>query len=256
MGYAAQRNLPFGAGVILRLLEVVKEEINSQSVALAREYTKLGAAIVLALCASLRGPEVFLLDLAGLREHIGLGKDGILPHKPLRAGVGLTAAPHVVVTLIGQFKGELGTRKHQIALASVTMSGIEVRWWLEQLVEVRQQEGWRTGPAFGDRAGRAALLSEYDGMMLPLLLRIQATDPNLIAPSDDVEKNYSFFRSFRRTATGRARAAGLDESVQTAMNRWRIIEQAKGRRPRFNMVEHYTHARDLMPVTWRYSYVQ
>ena len=256
MGYAAQRNLPFGAGVILRLLELVKEEINSQSVAMAREYTKLGAAIALALCASLRGPEVFLLDLAGLREHIGLGRDGILPPDPMRAGVGLTAAPHVVVTLLGQFKGELGTRKHQIALASVTMSGIELRWWMEQLVEVRRQEGWRTGPAFGDRAGRAALLSEYDGMMLPLLLRIQATDPNLIAPSDDVERNYSFFRSFRRTATGRARAAGLDESVQTAMNRWRIIEQAKGRRPRFNMVEHYTHARDLMPVTWRYSYVQ
>ena len=56
--------------------------------------------------------------------------------------------------------------------------------------------------------------------------------------------------------TEERRAAGLDESVQTAMNRWRIIEQAKGRRPRFNMVEHYTHARDLMPVTWRYSYVQ
>ena len=87
MGYAAQRNLPFGAGVILRLLEIVKEEINSQSAALAREYTKLGAAI-LALCASLRGPEVFLLDLAGLREHIGLGKEGILPVNPLRAGVG------------------------------------------------------------------------------------------------------------------------------------------------------------------------
>ena len=56
--------------------------------------------------------------------------------------------------------------------------------------------------------------------------------------------------------TEEGRAAGLDESVQTAMNRWRTIEQVKGRRPRFNMVEHYTHARDLMPVTWRYSYVQ
>jgi hypothetical protein len=42
---------------------------------------------------------------------------------------------------------------------------------------------------------------------------------------------------------------GLDDSVQNAMNRWRIIEEARGRRPRFNMVEHYTHARDLMPVT-------
>ena len=30
----------------------------------------------------------------------------------------------------------------------------------------------------------------------------------------------------------------------------------KGQMPGFNMVEHYTHARGLMPVTWRYSYVQ
>jgi hypothetical protein len=57
-------------------------------------------------------------------------------------------------------------------------------------------------------------------------------------------------------AEGRARAAGLDGSVQDAMNRWRKIEQAKGRRPRFNMVDHYSHAQDLMPVTWRYSFVQ
>ena len=256
MGYAAQRNLPFGSGVIARLLELVKEEMNSQSATLAREYTKLGATIALALCASLRGPEVFLLDLASLREHLSLGRNGVIPANPLKAGVNLVSAPHVVVTLIGEFKGEQGTHRPKIALASTTMSGVELRWWLEQLVEARQQEGCRKGPAFGDRHGRVAWLSEYDGMLLPLLERIQETDPNLIAPSDEVEKNYSFFRSFRRTATGRARAMGLDDSVQNAMNRWRIIEEARGRRPRFNMVEHYTHARDLMRVTWRFSYVQ
>jgi hypothetical protein len=47
-----------------------------------------------------------------------------------------------------------------------------------------------------------------------------------------------------------AGTASLDEVVQIVMNRWRRIDQG------FNMVEHYTHARDLMPVTWRYSYVQ
>jgi hypothetical protein len=38
------------------------------------------------------------------------------------------------------------------------------------------------------------------------------------------------------------------DSVQDTMNRWRTIEQAKGRPPHFNMVDHYTHAKDLMPV--------
>jgi hypothetical protein len=50
---------------------------------MAREYWKVGAAIALAICASLRGPEVLLLDLAGLRNHIQKGKEGILPDKPL-----------------------------------------------------------------------------------------------------------------------------------------------------------------------------
>ena len=201
-------------------------------------------------------PEVFLLDLAGLWEHVEMGRLGSIPDNPLKVGVNLANAPHVVITLLGEFKGESGTHRHRVALASTTQSGIEVRWWLEQLLDVRRLEGCRTGPAFGDRLGRVALMSEYDGLLIPLLERIQITDPDLIAPSDDVQMNYSFFRSFRRTATGRARAAGLGDSVQNAMNRWRMVEQAKGRRPRFNMVDHYTHVRDLMPVTWRYSYVQ
>ena len=73
---------------------------------------------------------------------------------------------------------------------------------------------------------------------------------------DDIYRNYSFFRIFRKTAEGRARAAGLDSDIQNAMNRWKKVERSKGRRPKFNMVDHYSTVRDLMPVTWRYSYVQ
>jgi hypothetical protein len=154
-----------------------------------------------------------------------MGRDGVLPAEPLRPGQNLVNAPHVLVTLIGEFKGELGTRKHRIALESTKMSGLKVRWWLDQLMLVREQEGCRTGPAFGDQRGRVALMSEYDDMLHTLLQKIQSEEPELIAPSNDVERNYSFFRSFRRTATRRARGEGLDASVQDAMNRWRKIEE-------------------------------
>ena len=79
---------------------------------------------------------------------------------------------------------------------------------------------------------------------------------DLILETDDVVKNYRFFRSFRKSAEGRARAAGLDSDMQNAMNRWKKIENARGRIPRFNMVDHHSTAQDLMPITWRYSYVQ
>ena len=69
-------------------------------------------------------------------------------------------------------------------------------------------------------------------------------------------KNYSLFCSFRKTAQGRAREAGLGMDVQSAMNRWKQKEAASGRRPWWSMIEHYSAARDMMPITWRYSYVQ
>lgn len=112
MGYLAQRNLPFGPGVIVRLLELVKEEISSQETGMAWEYIKLGAAIVVALCALLWGPEVFLLYLAGLWEFMEVGRQGSIPVNPLKIDVNLATAPHVVMTVLGKFKGESGTHQH------------------------------------------------------------------------------------------------------------------------------------------------
>ena len=65
MGFVAHQNSPFGSGVIMRLLELVKEEIDFQEGEVGRKYTKFGAAVATSLCVSLRGLEVFLLDLAG-----------------------------------------------------------------------------------------------------------------------------------------------------------------------------------------------
>ena len=196
------------------------------------------------------------LDLAGLREHIGKGREGSLPDKPLKTGVDLSSAPHIVAVLIGNFKGETRVHHHTIALASNTMSGITLRWWLEKLIEIRAGEGCFRGPAFGYADGSVTSLHKYNGVLHHFLHMIQQEDSNLISEDDDVQANYSFFRTFRKTSEARVRAAGLDSSVQNAMNRWRTIENAKGGRPRFNMIEHYSNARDLMPVTWRYSYVQ
>jgi hypothetical protein len=116
---------------------------------MAREYWKVGAAIALAMCASLRGPKVLILDLAGLKNHIQKGKEGALPDKPLWTGTNLTGMPHVGVVLIGKFKGESGVHHHMLSLASTTMSGITLRWWLEKLIQVWQEEGCVHGLAFG-----------------------------------------------------------------------------------------------------------
>jgi hypothetical protein len=99
-------------------------------------------------------------------------------------------------------------------------------------------------------------MREYNSILHHFLERIQNKNPNLISETDDIQANYGLSQTFQGTAKGRAQAANLDSGSQNVMNRWKKIEQAKGRCPRFNMVDHYSHARDLMHVTWRYLFVQ
>ena len=256
IGFATQANKPIHIKVVLRVLELIKEEVVDQPWHLAKEMWKLGAAMATAQSGSLRGPEVFMLDLMGLKNHIELGRNGIMPEDPLNPGTDLFNAPHVHIALIGKFKGETGIREHLIAVASESMSGLKTRWWLEKLLEVRAQEGSTHGPAFGHSNGTLATMAEYDAMLHYFLAKVQDEANDLIMAGDDIKKNYRLFRSFRKSAEGRARAAGLDSDMQNTMNRWKKIESARGRRPRFNMVDHYSNVRDLMPVTWRYAYVQ
>ncbi len=96
--------------------------------------------------------------------------------------VDLTKAPHIIVMLIGEFKGELGTKHHLIALSSETSSGIKLRWWLKELLRVREGEGCRTGPAFGSRDSSLGLMSEYDELLRFFLQKVQSTCPDLILP--------------------------------------------------------------------------
>ena len=94
--------------MIVKLLELIKEEAEEQERDIASELFKVGAAIATTVCASLRGPEVFMMELSALRKHTQLGRGGIVPTNPMKAGTDLSTAPHIIITLLGEFKGELG----------------------------------------------------------------------------------------------------------------------------------------------------
>jgi hypothetical protein len=72
-------------------------------------------------------------------------------------------------------------------------------------------------------------MREYDKILHHFLETIQREYPELISEADDVHANYGFSRTFCCTAEERARAANLDTGIQNAMNRWKKIEQAKGK---------------------------
>jgi hypothetical protein len=195
--------------------------------------------VATAVCASLRGLEVFMMDLAALQRHIHLRKGGVVPVDPMKAGIDPSTAPHVIITLLGEFKGELGYNYHLMSLASTTTSGIELRWWIETLIKVREEEGCITGQAFGHKDGSVAFMREYDNILHHFLKRIQNANPNLISDTDDIQANYGLLQTFWRTAEGRARATYLDSGVKNAMNGWKKLEQ-KGQMPKVQ------HGRSLL----------
>ena len=87
-----------------------------------------------------------------------------------------------------------------MAVASETKSGVEVRWWLEQLIRVREEEGHTHGPAFGNADGSLCFLSDFDVILHDLLKGVQQEPDSFLDKDYDVEANYSFFRTFRKSA--------------------------------------------------------
>ena len=256
MGYETRANKAVPIGAIVEMLDMIKEDAETApTLEEANELWKLGACVAVATAGSLRGHEVFYTDLASMRKHLHLGRNGRMPRDPTKE-TDLDKAPHVMLCLMGKFKGETGHRYHMIGLASETKSGIAVRWWIEQLIRARAREGHVKGPAFGTKDGKLASQATYDEGFRHYLKRVQKETSGLISPDEDIDAYYGLSRTPRKSAQQRARNANLGSDVQDAMNRWRTIESAGARKPRMKMRDHYSDARYMLPVTWRYSYVQ
>jgi hypothetical protein len=127
-----------------------------------------------------------------------------------------------------------------------------MRKWMEKLVEVRFQEGRTRGPAFCEADGKVSYSSIFEPWFHEVLIEVQARRPDLIPSSVDVAEDYGVGR---RGSDSEAVARGVDSNDIDAMNRWRVVERAKGRRPNFSsMREHYADVRIMaLDRSLRYS---
>jgi hypothetical protein len=102
------------------------EEGNSQ--ADANDLWKVGSYICILTETSLRGHKGFYVELAGLWKHVSKGKLGVVPpvlnKSTLLTEEACKNLPHMMVCLLGKFKGETGINHHLIALANETISGL------------------------------------------------------------------------------------------------------------------------------------
>jgi len=209
------------------LMDLLEEEWQLAADFQAQEQVaSLGAFALIAFCGSFRGSEVFLTDLHGLRKMMKdtkkLGRD------------------HVMIILLGRFKGEQNARYHLAPLAATTKSGLQVQRWVERLIKVREKVGRRQGPAFCDRAGEVALSYTYDLGFVERLMTVQAVRPDLIPTEVDIGEQIRVSRSFRRGSTSVARTRGVEDRQVELINRWRKVESARGRKPTLPMKEHYS----------------
>jgi len=240
----------FAVGCLRRMGQDVRQDwaipveaIHALMRALEREWSRtldwsgqhqlasVGAYTVIAFCGSFRGNEVFLTDLFGLMKY-------------LRE---LPAEDHVIVPLLGRYKGEMHKRYHLTPLASRTNSGIPVKLWLERLVEVWKAAGRTHGPAFGTRGGDVLEASFIEEKLVDLLHEIKSVEPESVSGDVDFGEEFGISRSFRQGATSTARVRKLPEDVINLTNRWRKFESAKGRRPRLTMQDHYSDIKILIP---------
>jgi hypothetical protein len=238
MGQEVHQDWAIPLPALHALMELLEQE---WSVATGQRELSLCASIgaysVIAFCGSFRGNEVFLTDLHGLRKYC----------------VELQGQEYVIVPLLGRFKGEMHARYHLTPLAAQTNSGLQVRRWIERLVQVREQEGRWHGPAFCGPTGEIAEAYEYESALIARLLAVQEKSPEIIGPEVNITEDFGISRSFRRGSTSTARVRGIDDKQVELINRWRKFEQARGRQPALPMKEHYSDIKILIPELVKYS---
>lgn len=241
MGQEVRQDWAIPLPAMHALLEMLETEWSAATCLVQKSLlASIGAYATIAFCGSFRGPEVFLTDLHGLRKYLG--------ERSFRE-----APDHVIIPLLGRYKGELTARYHLTPLAAETSSGLKVLRWVERLVQVREQEGRVQGPAFCDHFGRIARSSDIESPIMERLQLIQAAQPGVIPPDVDVFEDFGINRSFRRGATSTARTRGVNDKLVDLINRWRKFENARGRRPTLTMQEHYSDIAIMIPELIKFS---
>jgi hypothetical protein len=220
MGRIVKQDMALSVDILLAILANLEESWRAgKEPAAKRNSVLLGACLVIGFCSALRGNEIFLVEGSSLCKYKDMGRDHSMPH--------------VVVPLMGRFKGETGERNVLRPLVNVTKSGIPVRKWIERLINILSLEGRGStaepGPAFCDEKGFVVTYSYMNQLFHEELEKIQQANPDLIFPDVDVCEIYNLYRSLRRGATSRANALNYTDTVINTNNRWRTTQSNKGK---------------------------
>jgi hypothetical protein len=189
---------------------------------------------------SLRGTEGFLLDIDGLRRH----------RQPIDSD-------HAIIALLGNIKGEHHDLAHLVPCVTKTGSGIDVQRSLEQLIDLKESQGFKDGPAISNVSDQLYKTRDIDDCFQEVLEDLYATQhelfPSHILNGQMIRERYQAFRTYRKSSDSRALAMRVSPNDVDVVNRWQAVERAKGTRPGQSMRQYYAAVHLLKPSFLRYT---
>jgi len=200
---------------------------------------------IVSFCGGLRGEEVPLTDLFGLIKHLDEGREDDIPH--------------VIIPLLGRFKGERGEKYHLLPLSAITKSGLNPRRWVDRVANGYIHFQISRGPVWRKSGSSRASIIDWEGPVLDRIKEIQNRYPHIVSPDLDIYDEYGLSRSFRRGSNTHVRnmlGSGNGQLVVDFNNRWRKFERAQGRMPSLGMSDYYTEIKQALPRLVQYSACQ
>jgi hypothetical protein len=240
MGEEVRSDFALSIQVLHRILgHLDKEWTEARTVVIRQAVVELAMFLVAGFGLGLRGEEVVKMDIAGFMTYYEAGRDH--------------ASPHVMIPLLGRFKGETGERWHLLPIAWKTRSGIEAGSWAGRLLTSLLERNRRHGFVFSDKKGKQTKASTLEPRFYEQLHWVRMRYPDLFAPNVNIEDDYGIARSCRRGSSTEAANQGVPAGIIEMICRWRKVERAQGRAPNLGMREHYMEVTQALEAFLQYS---
>ena len=249
MGYVLKQNKAISIEVLKEMINLFVKKLNEAQI-MSEEWWKLVSGLtysVITFHASLRGSEGLKVHQPTLEKHWDKGNYDELK--------GDNKPPHVIVPLLGRFKGEQGERCHLLPLLNRSGSGVQIRQIINIMQTARSKMNVKSVWLFCDLQGNRMKFDEMNDVVLDILEELKEGDESndLELKEFTIREDFSINRSFRRGSSTRAQVLEVPTDIIEIVNRWKKIERSKGRQAKMSMIETYADIELLIPKAVKYS---
>ena len=161
--------------------------------------------------------------------------------------------PHIMVPLLGRFKGETRERWHLLPIVWKTWSGIEAGVWATRLKSSLVERVRLHGFVYSDKKGKQTKASTLEPRFYEQLNWVRIRYPDMFPPNVNIEDDFGIPCSCRRGSNTEAGNQGVHSDIIEMICRWRKVERAQGRAPNLGMREHYMEVSLALETYLQYS---